>query len=340
MLSESWTLLGARIVGAVFLAASLMKVAAPLGFYRHVNKLGLLPLKPERAVVPIAIGLEAGWGVALFLGVWPHAVLPFTALGLVLFTGLTWWSVISGKVEDCGCYGGFITPSIWQSVSLNALYLALIGIGWAMLPAPASDPMWKFAVVIEAIVVIGGTAEFALRYEMKRGTALFTPSPLRVGHRWKAKWGGRENSQGKRDQLVSYLGPNCPYCKRWVRVLNVIHASPDLPSVTAVLASSPGEIEAFVEETGVRFPIATISGGMMQRLTSSVPTTVLVENGAVRDVWGGLMSDEFVERFKRAFFPAAPQEQLPLGPDQHSPADGPPMAQHPQVVCLPGGGGH
>lgn len=81
----------------------------------------------------------------------------------------------SGRAEDCGCYGGFITQSIWQSVAINALYLLLIVMAWASLPRPAADPVWKLGSVILAIAIAGGAAEFALRSEFSTGTPLLLP---------------------------------------------------------------------------------------------------------------------------------------------------------------------
>lgn len=305
MISENLALAGARIVGAVFVIAAVMKVAAPASFFRHVSRLGLLPGSLVRPFVPLAIGLEAGWGVALMLAVLPHVVLPFTALALVVLSCLSLWGVRSGKTEDCGCYGGFITPSIWQSVGMNALYVLLIAAAWLNLYPVEQEQVWKLGAVVLAIVIVGGTAEFALRAEFSTGIPFFTPSPLTVGRRWKAKWAGSAKAGVGTDQLVSYLGPNCPYCKQWVRVLNVIHASPAFPAVTAVLASSEEAIDAFSKETGVRFPISTVSEPLMQRLASAVPTTILIERGLISEVWTGQMSPQFVERVKQVFFPSA-----------------------------------
>lgn len=235
---DSWTMLGARVVGVVVIAAALMKVAAPFSFYRHVARLDVLPHLALRIFVPVAIGLEGGWGTALAVGLMPRIVLPFTALALVVLTCITWWSIKSGKTEDCGCYGGFITPSIGQSVALNGFYVLLVIAAWATLPAGQADPIWKIVTVVLVTVLMGGTAEYALRSEFSTGVPLFTPSPLKIGQRWKPVWAGTAAHKLEPAHLLAYLGPDCPYCKRWVRALNVIHESPALPPVTAVLSSS------------------------------------------------------------------------------------------------------
>ena len=314
MTVESWAMLGARGVGLVILAAALMKVAAPFSFYRHVGRLDLLPRPGLRVFVPAAIGIEGGWGVALAVGLLPRLVLPLSALALAVLTVLTFWSVKSGKTEDCGCYGGFITPSIWQTVALNGLYVLLIVAAWAASSAGSFYAIWQIAAVTVSAVVLGGVAEYALRFEFSKGVPLFTPSPLKIGNRWKRRWAGTAANQLGSAHLLAYLGPDCPYCKRWVRALNVIHESPALPPVTAILSSSQKAIEDFVLETGVRFPIATISQAKMQRLSSAVPTTVLIEHGTIKDVWkGAIFSESFTRRFKEVFFPSA----LQSGGDSH-----------------------
>jgi hypothetical protein len=73
-----------------------------------------------------------------------------------------------------------------------------------------------------------------------------------------------------------------------------------------VLASSQKAIDDFVAETGVRFPIGTIPQAKMQRLSSAVPTTILIEDDRIQDVWrGAAFSESFTRRFKQVFFPAA-----------------------------------
>ena len=300
---DSWAPLGAALVGAVFVVAAIMKVAAPFSFYRHVARLDLKLGRLLRVIVPVAIGFEGGWGLALLVGLMPLFTLPFTAAALVMLTGITWWSVKSGKTEDCGCYGGFITPSIGQSVALNGFYLLLVAGAWAFMPPQSAVAMWKVATVVFGAILIGGTAEYALRSEFRTGVALFTPSPLKAGKEWKLRWGGTTLPPGT-SQIVSYLGPDCPYCKRWVRALNVIHESPALPPVTAILSSSRQTIDEFVRETGVRFPIATVSEAKMRRLAPSVPVTLLIEDDTIQEVWSGtLLSESFSNRFRAAFFP-------------------------------------
>ena len=80
--------------------------------------------------------------------------------------------------------------------------------------------------------------------------------------------------------------------------------TPDLPRVAGVVATTSDALENFVETSGIRFPITTISQTLMNRLVWGVPTTVLVSGGRIQKQWSGNMPPDFYDRFRHAFFPA------------------------------------
>jgi hypothetical protein len=106
--------------------------------------------------------------------------------------------------------------------------------------------------------------------------------------------------------LISFLGPDCPYCKQWVKVANAIAQSSSLPSPFGVVAASREAVDGFIKDHGIRFPLGVISPSLMTRLARAVPTTALVVSGVITEIWVGQMPPEFVGRFRRAFFPDAP----------------------------------
>src|SRR5437660_8392594 len=98
------------IVGAVFLVTGMLKAVDSGAFVTQVFRYQLLP---PRLVFPAAllfVGLECGLGVALIVGLSAWA-LPLTMATLAAFSGLTLWGAKSGRVEDCGCYGGLVLIS-------------------------------------------------------------------------------------------------------------------------------------------------------------------------------------------------------------------------------------
>jgi len=311
--TAQWTSLGPRIVGATFLWTAVIKAIAPGTFYRHLASLGWIPGRLLWPAVTAAAGFEAGWGVALILGFAPEPVLPATVVLLIVFSAISWWGVRSGKAADCGCYGGLIQPSIAQSLGLNSLFAALVVAAWLVPVAATQVALWKIFISVAAAISAGAVAEFARRYPHKHGRELFDLNPFKAGRKWRHSWAGGATSKNTSDEmLVAYLGANCPYCTRFVTIANAMVQSPVLPRVFGVVGSSREQMDAYVAEKGIRFPVSAISPSLMGRLAQSVPTAVLVRDGRIERVWIGNMPADFVDRFRRAFFPdPAPDAALP-----------------------------
>lgn len=294
---------GPWIVGATFLWAGFVKAISPHVFEQHLYKLGWIPQRQVPNLVTLVAALEAGWGAGLILGVVPEVVLPITAITLVALTIISWWGVRSGRTTDCGCYGGYVVPSLAQSIALNATFVALIIIAWLTQPA-TTTPQWKLIVALAIAIVAGALATASARFLRKNGRFMMDLSPLKIGRAWRARWGATIPDDND-EHIVSFLGPECPHCKQWVRVLNVIDKVPGLPRVMGVVATSGDKLDEFVTTSGIQFPMHTIPQTLMSRLVWGVPTTVLVANGKIQNQWSGQMSPEFFQRFRDAFFPTA-----------------------------------
>lgn len=299
--------IGSRLVGVTFLWAAVIKAVAPHTFSRHLSALGWVPGKFSAAAVTVASGLEAALGTALIVNVAPGFLLPLTLIVLVALTGVAVWGVKSGKTTDCGCYGGYIQPSIGQSVGLNVLFALLVAAAWRAQSPSMVLSAWQVLAVALTGAAVGALAHSSQQYRMKHGRSMIETSPLRVGRRWKHSSAGGATAHLQGEVFVSYLGVDCPHCTRWVKVLNAMHQSFSLPAVVGVMTASGDELQSYIAEKGVRFPIATVSHTLMGRLTQAVPSTVLINEGKITDLWEGTAPPEFVDRFRRAFFPDVPQ---------------------------------
>lgn len=312
---ESLLTVGPRIVGATFLWAGAIKALAPHVFSAHIGKLGWVPARLNSYAVVAATGLESAWGVSLILGVASALILPATVVLLTILTAVSWWGVKSGKTTDCGCYGGYVVPSIAQSIAFNSALASLVIAAWLMLPPSLDTTVWKLVATGLTALVCGALAAISQRFLAKRGRFMIDMSPLKVGRRWRSVWGASQRD-GARELLVSYLGPDCPHCRKWVRVLNAMQQTSGLPEVAGVVATSNEKLESFVKSSGIRFPITTIPQTRMNRLVWGVPTTVLVSGGRIQKQWSGSMPPEFFHRFRQAFFPA---DDIPLEGVENSP---------------------
>ncbi|MBA3404483.1 MAG: hypothetical protein H0U13_07365 [Gemmatimonadaceae bacterium] len=159
-------------------------------------------------------------------------------------------------------------------------------------------------VSVAAALAVGSLAEFARRYPDKHGHALFDLNPIKVGRKWRHSWaGGATFGITSDEMLVAYLGPDCPYCTNFVTIANAMVQSPRPPRVVGVVGASKERLDSFITDKGIRFPMSTISPTLMGRLAQMVPTAVLVKSGKIERIWVGHMPVDFVDRFKRAFFP-------------------------------------
>lgn len=142
--SGDWLQLGARfILGAIFVYASLDKIARPAAFARDVYNYQLLP---DALVHPVALvlpWLELFLGLCLIAAFWlPGAVLTANGLLLVFFGALA-YNAARGLDVHCGCFStGSEGPAMAMHWVLlrDGLFLAvglflLYGVFFARWPA-------------------------------------------------------------------------------------------------------------------------------------------------------------------------------------------------------------
>jgi hypothetical protein len=295
--------IGARLVGATLLWTGIIKAVEPQTFRGHLNSLGWIPWKRLSAAVTASAALETALGAALLFCLFPRVLFPATIAVLAAFSLVTWWSVRTGKVEDCGCYGGYIQPSLVQSIGLNALFAAMVLLAWIRGPLDNSGWEWKVVAIIVTASAAGFFCYYAQRFEQKNGRQLVDRNPLKVGNRWNHSWANGSTAGMTDEFLVGMLGTECPYCGKFVRIANAMLQSPQLPRVVGLVAATEARASSYIEEKGIRFPVTRVSQSLMARLAPAVPTAVLVRDNRIEKVWVGDMPPDFVDRFLIAFFP-------------------------------------
>ncbi|UOB16561.1 BT_3928 family protein [Abyssalbus ytuae] len=120
-------------VGVLFIISGFIKLNDPLGFsfkleeYFSASVLNLEFLTPLALAIAIFVVIfEVLLGVFLLLGfkvkftVWSLLVM------IVFFTFLTFYSAVTGKVTDCGCFGDALKLTPWQSFFKDVVLLLFI----------------------------------------------------------------------------------------------------------------------------------------------------------------------------------------------------------------------
>ena len=285
------------IVGLVFLVTGTIKALSSRKFIEHIAQLGLVP---GQLIVPVAItfiGLECALGAALILHVYPQWLVPGAIALLVLLSVVTIWSTSSGRTEDCGCYGGLaiITPT--QSVLLNLGYVSLMGLAWYYPIANYETAIWKWILSLALFVFADISAQKSLE------NPVIDLAYLKAGKQWKAKWLDSSQDLTKGTNFMVFLGQECPYCKRWVPLLNVMNAQPHLPNVTAAMTLNNEEIEKFKAKHLVHFPVVEMNRLLFGYMAEAVPTAALIKDGTVESVAVGEIPEQYareIQHFYRA----------------------------------------
>jgi uncharacterized membrane protein YphA (DoxX/SURF4 family) len=109
------------VVAAVFLAASLPKIADPTSFATDIDNYRMVP---DALIGPMAIGLpllETVVGIALVTGVHARGASIVAAAMLVTFAIAMVQAIARGIDLDCGCFGHVVETRVsWLTVARNA----------------------------------------------------------------------------------------------------------------------------------------------------------------------------------------------------------------------------
>ena len=280
------------LVGGVFAVTGVLKALDSRRFEQQLRRYRVLP---DQAVAPAAlafIAFECALGAALILGLSPW-LLPGSALLIAGLAALTVWGTRSGRVEDCGCYGGLVMLTPAQSLALDAVYAALLVVAWLLRGAPEPPAAWKIAIAFAA-----GAAALAAAWRSRTG-ALVDLALLRIGRTWRRGWlkhSPRDVTNGA--HFVVFLSRDCPYCKNWVPLLNVIEVQPDLPSVIAIMSLDDEARKGFLAEHLIKFPVTFMPQSLVSLMVDAYPTAALVENGRVTGKWVGEMPEPYLTRVR------------------------------------------
>lgn len=292
------TYLATLIVGLVFLVTGIVKALSSKKFIEHISRYGIFP---PQLIVPVAvtfIGLECALGAALIFHEFPELLVPGTAILLGLLSIVTFWSTSTGRTEDCGCYGGLaiITPT--QSVLLNLGYISLMGLAFYFPAANHETATWQWIVAL--VFLVFGLVSASL----SQMTAIVDFSYLKEGKQWQQSWlKNIPQDLQKGNYFLVFLGPDCPYCKRWVPLLNIMNANPALPNVLGIMTLNDSEIEGFKAKHLVHFPIVTMNKILFSYMVDGVPTAVLTNEGKMDSISMGQMPQEYfkeIQLFYRA----------------------------------------
>ena len=266
------------IIGVVLLFAGLAKSLYMQPFIGHVTSLKLFPQKLNVLVALLFVEMESGLGMSMILHVYPQELVPFAIILIFVLSLFNFWAVRSGRVEDCGCYGGFLSLTPWQSLLLNITYLIILCVGqFSKIEGYATD-MWKVWVVIIAILISGYLAKKSAQYP------LIDLSKLKKRRPWQASWVENENFKSG-SFLVTFLNKNCTDCLKWIPELKNLKTIKESPKIVCILPDDPASLDFIQSEIKPYFANYLVDRRLFRSLVFLTPTAVLIREGIILEKW-------------------------------------------------------
>lgn len=159
------------IVGILFIFSGLVKANDPLGLsykmqeFFQVLHVGFLA--PAALVLSIImIGFEIIAGVALLLGCKMRLFGTLLLLLMIVFTFLTAYAYLSGRIKECGCFGDCLPltaeTSFWKDVILLVLVIFLFAVRKRI--KPVFGGLLTFVLMLVGVGVAFGFQWYTLNH--------------------------------------------------------------------------------------------------------------------------------------------------------------------------------
>jgi hypothetical protein len=273
---------GVRVVGVVLLLSALAKAVVPHRFAAHLVRLAGLPPRLAEAIgAAVAVG-EAALAMPLIVEAGPPAAKAATLVLLAVLSIATLWAWRLGRIEECGCYGPFLSlsPPVSSAINLTMILLLAGGLTARDSAAVRSSAIAWAAIsgVLLALAVLG----------LPRLTGR-----IAAGRRWPAGWLPQvKMAQGDGDRIVAFLEPGCNRCQAWAKALWMLSAKPDFPAISVV---SPYKWKdgAGLEEAP-QLPTVVCGEIRLWLLGVEAPMAAVVRVGRIAEVWRQAMPAAWV----------------------------------------------
>ncbi len=158
------------LVGIVFIASGFLKGVDPVGTSLKVKEYfhAFLGMDPGHWALWLGIALCV---VEFLTGVCILKVIKFrffSAIAFLMslfFAGVTLYSALTGKVEDCGCFGDVIHLDPWPSFYKNIVLVVLTAFLYSQRhrARPIAGSFWEWAFMLGYSVFIVGLALYSMR---------------------------------------------------------------------------------------------------------------------------------------------------------------------------------
>lgn len=284
------------ILGIFFVVSAVTKA---LDFKQFVLQVALYRVVIDSDMIRLSamgtLAIETFLAVALIFRLWPRKItLPIALILLAVFTGLIAYAWKYHNLEDCGCFGKYLTMTPLQSIIKNLVLMAMLGWLWIM-SGPTVVPLWsprRFRTAGALFVALG-----ALNIGLARPQPSSVQPPKtnpedsdqpRNPYAYLVQTeDGQEFDLEVGDYLVVLLSTTCEHCMDAVPKLNQMpHEVEGFPQIIGLCLGDDESLATFREETFPEFPTQLIDElEFFKLLDEKPPRFVALRDGKVLKAW-------------------------------------------------------
>ncbi len=278
-------------LGILFLVSAGMKAMNVEGFGVAISAYGVI--KDPSLVLFAAyatLALETALGAALVAG-WRGRSLSFigSILLTAVFSGLITYAWKVNGLEDCGCFGDYLKMTPPQSLTKNAVIIALLLLAWVGL-RNAQDVEFRPRIKVQLCGILGAIIVTCIVFTHNTPRASVSapadPTAAAKDIAFVLPSGDETIDLGTGNYLVAFLNTECEHCKESVPGLNALAADESLPDFIAVMMGDDEKLIDFILETEPAFPTELIDTlSFMEHILIAPPILYYIEDGMKIHHW-------------------------------------------------------
>jgi hypothetical protein len=264
------------LLTGVYLISGIAKAADINGFADNLLQYGIPYLY---YIAPLLTAVEIALGFAFLLQWQLRRAALFSAYFIAVLTIVLLYGFLIKGIDDCGCFGSFLSIPIWLSLLRNT-FMILISF-WLYKSAVVKNR--KFSILKASLISIFTLATFtASAYEM---ATTYSLPVYTIGKETSNSFLEPLNKeQGK--TLVFVFSPLCPHCADKVEELNTIKREGVYAKVVGIFGEGSGEgaINDFKVKNKPVFEIIKFPLDSVIKATRQYPYFLTLENKKITRV--------------------------------------------------------
>lgn len=271
------------IPGILFLFSATAKLAGIDAFELYVFSLGKFPLGTAYLLARIVIAAEYTLGILLLANFLPRLAAWGSAAMLGGFTLFLTFLLLSGRQDDCNCFGEWIRMNPAQSIGKNLVLLALLaaGSGLSAFRLRHKGLWFTLSAVIPLAAVLTVSPPDNWRYGAYDRRNPVNETALREA----VEEGLLPRSLTEGEHVVCFFSLRCDYCRMSARKLMILRERGEFSQAPVIAVFGRGEdtdTGPFLEDTGFR-PDQTcfLDPSVFLRITNGAMPLILVMQDSV-----------------------------------------------------------